>query len=99
MTKRKQHELVTLVHLVKQLVDSLPEFDWKNPEPYLRAERVVVDGLRAKGARITEGGAGTNVSFGGVRSGSTAGNTAALRNWLGAARRRLDQQAIERMSA
>lgn len=97
MAKRQTHDLVALVHDVQTQVNGLPVYDWHHPEPYRSAEHDVVDDLRKKGARITEGSNGISVTFGGVRSGSTGGNAAALKNWLGAARRKLDQQAIARM--
>lgn len=91
-------DLVGLVQLVKGLIEGLPDYNWQHPDAYRRAEQAAVERLRAEGARITDGSNGVSITFGRVRSASTGGTSSALKNWMAAARRKLDQQAIERMS-
>lgn len=98
MVKQKQqHDLVALVHLVKGLVAAMPAFSWQHPAPFRSAEEALVATLREQGARITSG-SDVSITLGGVRSTSTGGTTAAVRNWIGAAQRHLDRQAIARIT-
>ncbi len=94
---KQQHDLVALVHLVKGLVEAMPAFNFQRPAPFRQAEQELVAALREKGGRIMSS-SDVVVVFGGVRASSTRGITPAVRNWLGAARRKLDKQAVARMS-
>lgn len=70
---------------------ALPKFDYRDRAPYDAAVAALVRELEAMGARVNDRPAWESaiIKAAGVRSTSTGGTAAAIRNWCVAARKRL----------
>jgi hypothetical protein len=78
------------IELVDGLVKSLPAYDHRFPDGYRDALATVCRGLERKGAVWGRpGGDVTSFRFCGLKSTSTGGDAAVLRNWVVAARTKL----------
>jgi hypothetical protein len=95
MAKRVKHDLVAMVHLVKGLLASLPEYNAQHPEPHRAAERTVRQGLEARGARFAFVYGSEQMTFAGVRATSSSGVAGAMANWVKAAYRKMDRASLK----
>lgn len=89
----------TIEHVEQRLTGAeLVAGNYRNdPEGWHSKHRLEMQRLAEKlqnflGAKITERGDLTRVSLGGITASSTGGMASALRNWLAAARKKLEAQ-------
>lgn len=83
--------LPALIDLAQGLIDALPRYDYDRPEPYRRRVQTLEAALGAKGAMFRQTGDGKQMKLAGVRASSTSGTTGMIRNWIGAARRKVEE--------
>ena len=86
--------LLDAVHLVKGKLAELPALDVENREPFDRAVDQLCRELVAVGGVIGERHDGHFVRFCTIRASATSGKFGALNNWVAAAYRRLDREAL-----
>jgi len=87
--------LLEAVHVVKSKLAALPEFDVNDRQLFDAGLERICNELAALGAVVGERHDGSYIRFCRLRASSTAGRYAALQNWIAAAYRRLDQEALQ----
>jgi hypothetical protein len=87
--------LLDAVHLVKGKLARLPAFDAQNRQPFDSAVQGICNHLVSIGAVIGERHDGHFIRFCRLRATATAGRHEALQNWVAAAYRKLDQEAVQ----